>query len=150
MSQAQLRSQAPAWEKQGSKRRHEAHKHMRTSGNAKGEPFQSSSCHPRIGPTSQRNNRLLKLGRTTYPASSDFLWHCVTLPASVTQKLCGGTALPWGTSIAKDYQHTPSSPGASSQAQPAGISLKLWAVQEYNYPNSTLPPRRAYLPSNRH
>lgn len=43
VSQAQLRSQAPAWEKQGSKRRHEVHKHVRAIGNAKGEPFKAAS-----------------------------------------------------------------------------------------------------------
>lgn len=84
----------PMGKEQRSKGRHKA-RSPESFWKCQGSSFQISLCHPRIGPTGQRNKRLLKLGRTTYPApvSNDFLWHRVMLPASVTQPLRCGTAL---------------------------------------------------------
>lgn len=45
VSQAQFRSQAPAWGgEQGSKRRHKTRKHVRAFGNAEGDPFKAASA----------------------------------------------------------------------------------------------------------
>jgi len=117
-----------------------------------GGSAQSSLCHPRIGPTSQRNKKLLKLARTTSPCSS-VKWLLVALHDA--SSIRHSNAMLWYSFVfgetfkAKDYQHTSSSPGASYQTQTAGISLKLWAAQEYNYTSSNFPPRRAYPFSNR-
>lgn len=69
VSQAQLRPQSPAWEKQGSKRRHRAYKHGTTTG-MPGGSLSKQLLPPKNGPTSQRNKRLQKRGRTIYPYSS--------------------------------------------------------------------------------
>lgn len=70
VSQAQLRSQPPAWGEQVSKEETPDTRARESFWKCWGGSFQSSLCHPRTGPTSQRNKRLLKLGRTTYPCSS--------------------------------------------------------------------------------
>lgn len=80
------------------------------------------------GPTSQRNKRLLKLGRITYPCSS--VKGLLVAPHDASS-IHHSNAVLWysfasGEMLqAKDYQHTSSSPGASYQAQAEGISLKL-------------------------
>lgn len=62
VSEAAFRSQAPALGEIG-----EAHESF---WKCQVRSFQSSPCHPRIAPTSQRNKRLLKLGRAAHPCSS--------------------------------------------------------------------------------
>lgn len=153
VSQAQFRSQAPAWGEQVSKEETPDTRARESFWKCWGGSFQRSLCHPRTGPTSQRNKRLLKLGRTTYPCSS-VKWLLVA--PHDTSSIRHSNAVLWHRFVfgetfkAKDYQHTSSSPGASYQVQTEGISLKLWAAQAYNYPNSNFPPRRVCPFSNRH
>lgn len=118
VSEAAVRSQAPALEEQGEARESFWKCQVRS--------FQSSPCHPRTAPTSQRNKRLLKLGRAAHPCSS-VKWLLVALRD--TSSIHHSAALLWHSFVfgetfkAKDYQHTSSSPGASSQVQTAGTSL---------------------------
>lgn len=72
-----------------------------------GGAFQSSFCHPRIVSTSQRNTRLLKLGRTTYPYSS-IKWllvaPCDTSSICHSKAVLGHSSGFGGTFQGKDYQ----------------------------------------------
>lgn len=55
VSQAQLRSQAPAWERSKGVKGDTGIKACESYWKRQGGAFQSSFCHPRIGPTRQRN-----------------------------------------------------------------------------------------------